>query len=206
MGYEAIKIARYNDEGILIDKFESITKASKEIDTQPSNIIKSYTHNIKCKGFYFKPILKNKVQEVVKVSKYRKGGKAVKIFVRPRKLVYTTTTITEASDYTSLGTSTVKIKARNEEWATSGDIDYFFKFVKPEDAHNRKSSYKPADRIAIRKNNTVIPIKLTSQNGTTYKYKSITDAANSLNVQRTSIVNVLAGRWNTVEGYSVERI
>lgn len=202
MGRMPIKVGCYDVNGNFLAEFESGRKAADSIGVNHCNIHMAIRNGCKCGGFYWVNITNFKPLKI-EAKHYRRGGKKINIYRRPKILIKQAQTFTEAQDITGLSHSSIRSYARRGIWYTGDHGEYFFEFVNPEDAYNQRANYAGYKAAAKRQwKRPVVLIKDSKR----HEYESVMDAARDLNINEKSIRNVLAGRWTRAGGYLVEKI
>ena len=207
MPRKPIAIRQYNGiTGKFIRVRSSLSSAAKSIGTSPSAIKDACELEIRCGGYYWRYATGKKLLKV-NTRHYRRGGKKVRIYKSltggKSKVFNVCDTISEAVSITGISQTTIRKICRGEMSVFKG---YTFEFINEED----KSNHLPEFNLYKNRHKTSRPyhkrpVKLT-KNNKTHKFDSIAEASRKLNINYKSIINVLAGRWNTAGGYTVKSI
>jgi len=200
-------IRQYNGvSGKFIREFPSISSAAKATGTAASSLKYACEIQIRCGGYYWRYTSEKKLLKV-NTRRHRRGGKKVRVYKTltggKSKKFQVCDTISEAAKLTGISHTTIRNICRDEVSYFKG---YTFEFINEEDKWNHLPEFnlynfkRKSSRPYYRR-----PVKL-SRNNKTHKFASIAEASRKLNVNYKSIINVLAGRWNTAGGYTVESI
>ncbi len=118
-----MEVRQYNSNGIYLRTYESIGEAARAVHTYQGNISNAIKLEIKSKGYYWKKAEGTKELKI-KVRKYRRGGKSILIF-KEGKLLFETSTMSEAEDITGIPQSTIRNNCSGKEIQNK---NYSFKF------------------------------------------------------------------------------
>lgn len=202
MPRQSIKVGCYDVFGNFLAEFPSGRKAAESINTTPVAIHNAIKLGIKCGGFWWIDISNFKPLRI-EPRNYRRGGKGIRIYVRPMTLVKETITMSEAVDFTGISRTGIRNWARRGKWCERDTGDYFFEFVNPEEAFNIAAKIDVYKRTA--RKNWKQPVALI-KNGKRLEFESVMDAARATGAHEKSIRNVIAGRWTRAGGYLVEKL
>jgi hypothetical protein len=108
-----MKVWQYNSNGVYLRTHESIGKAAKAVNTYQGNISNAIKRDIKSKGYFWKKAEGPKKLKI-KVRNYRRGGKHILIY-KFGKLLFETSTISEAEDLTGIPQSTIRNSFNGKE-------------------------------------------------------------------------------------------
>lgn len=206
MGRKPKAIRQYDGKtGLFIREYSSMSLAAKKTNTSASSIKHACEIEIRCDGYYWRYSVGKKLLKV-KARVYRRGGKKVRVYKtrtggKPRKFTLCDT-ISEAVNLTGISHTTIRNICRGKISQYKG---FTFEFVNEEDNWNRTAEF---NLYKNKKRNPrpyyKCPVKLTKDNNS-YKFDSIAEASRELNINYKSLINVLAGRWQTAAGYLVVR-
>jgi len=207
MGRKPVGIRQYNGvSGKFIREYPTMSSAAESIGTSTSSIKYACEIEIRCGGYYWR-YAQGEKQLKVKPRIYRRGGKKVRVYKTltggKSKHFQVCDTISEAVKLTGISGTTIRNICREKKSALKG---YTFEFINEEDKWNHLPDFNLYD---FKKKSSrpyyTRPVKLSRHNKT-YKFDSIAEASRKLNINYKSIINALAGRWNTAGGYRVERL
>ena len=207
MPRKPIAIRKYNGKtGKLIREYSSLSSAAKSIGTSPSAIKNSCELEIRCGGYYWRYARGKKLLKV-NTRHYRRGGKKIRIYKTltggKSKVFMVCDTISEAVRITGISQTTIRKICRGEMSVFKG---YTFEFINEEDKWNHLSEFNLyKNRHKTSRSYHKRPVILT-KNNKTHKFGSIAEASRKLNINYKSLINALAGRWNTAGGYTVKSI
>ena len=207
MPRKPIGVRLYNGvSGKFIREYPSLSSAAKSVGTTPSNLKYACEIQLRCRGYYWRYAEGKKLLKV-KPRIYRRGGKKVRVYTTltggKAKEFQVCGTISEAAKLTGISNTTIRNICRERISEYNG---YTFEFINEEDKWNHLPEF---DLYNIKHKTSrpyhKRPVKLSRYNKS-YKFESIAEASRKLKINYKSIINVLAGRWKTAGGYSVELI
>ena len=203
MSYPKVKTAVYDKDGDFMFAFESMTEAAKVMKVEVSYIGKCFKYGIRLHGNYYIEIKNgNEIPDMIPIKKYRRGGKGVVIYTRPRTIYKIACSLKEASDMVGASITSIRTHIHKKEWHERTNL--FYEFADPEDLFRNTHPLEEKTIPKTRRNHCTAVTAY--KEGFKKDFKSISDCARDLKINRIGIIHVLKGRQPRAGGYHIHEL